>query len=166
MNSCIPHIDKALLLYATPADKEFASKLSGRFQPKEGLTLTDIYDGSTYSQHMSEGGFLRDPMNISLVMNTDGVQVFKSSGISLWPVYFVINELPPLLRCTLPCSVRVCTPINENLLQCRFCKRNTILAGLWCSQNAPPMFQFLQPILERCKLLQVEGVWMRFHVNY
>ncbi len=36
-------------------------------------------------------------MNVSLVFNTDGAPVFKSSGISLWPVYLVINELPPRL---------------------------------------------------------------------
>ncbi len=82
-------------------NKDFISLLSGRFQPKPSEsagTLTDIHDGSVYLQHMHSDGFLRNPNNISLTMNTDGVQVFKSSGASLWPVYFLVNELPPQLR--------------------------------------------------------------------
>ena len=47
---------------------------------------------------MTDEGFLSVPTNISLVMNTDGAQVFHSSNVSVWPVYFTINELPPNLR--------------------------------------------------------------------
>ncbi len=82
-------------------NKDFISLLGGRFQskPDSGTgTLADICDGSVYLQHMHSGVFLRNPNNISLTMNTDGVQIFKSSGASLWPVYFVVNELPPQLR--------------------------------------------------------------------
>ena len=34
-------------------------------------------------------------IHLSLMVNTDGVSIFRSSNYSLWPVYFVINELPP-----------------------------------------------------------------------
>ena len=34
-------------------------------------------------------------------MNTDGVAVFKSSKKSLWPIWLVINELPPNERYTM-----------------------------------------------------------------
>ena len=44
---------------------------------------------------MSPGGFLTSPTNITLLMNTDGAQVFHSSSCT---VFFVINELPPKLR--------------------------------------------------------------------
>ena len=37
-------------------------------------------------------------VNISLTLNTDGVAIFKSSKNSLWPVWLVINELPPTER--------------------------------------------------------------------
>jgi len=47
---------------------------------------------------MVEEGFLTDPMNISLTLNTDGVQISNSSDATLWPVYMAINELPPHLR--------------------------------------------------------------------
>ena len=34
------------------------------------------------------------PDNISFLINTDGVPVFKSSKVSIWPLYLIINELP------------------------------------------------------------------------
>lgn len=60
--------------------------------------MRDICDGSAYTKHLSPGGFLTDPTSMTLLMNTGGVQVFRSSSLSLCPVYFVINELPPALR--------------------------------------------------------------------
>ena len=47
---------------------------------------------------MTSGWFLSFPMNVSLTMNTDGVQVFHSSNYSLWPLFFLINELPAALK--------------------------------------------------------------------
>lgn len=39
-----------------------------------------------------------NPHNISVTANTDGVALIKSSKISIWPIYMVINELPPKER--------------------------------------------------------------------
>jgi len=39
-------------------------------------------------------GFLKNTANISFTWYTDGVPVFKSSKISMWPLYLTINELP------------------------------------------------------------------------
>lgn len=36
--------------------------------------------------------------HLSLQVNTDGVAVFRSSKFSIWPVYFIVNELPPNCR--------------------------------------------------------------------
>ena len=33
----------------------------------------------------------------------------------------------------------------------------TLLAGLWCSSGTPPMFQYLKPIMEQCKVLETQG---------
>ena len=40
-------------------------------------------------------------------------------------------------------------------------KKYTILAGLWCSRQQPPMFNYLRPILERCAALQHKGILYR-----
>lgn len=77
------------------------SLLQGRFHASATSNIQDVYSGEAYLKHMTEGGFLRVPTNISLTMNTDGAQVFHSSNISLWPLYFIINELPANLRCYL-----------------------------------------------------------------
>ena len=58
-------------------------------------------------------------------MNIDGLPLFKSSKFSLWPMYFVINELPYKLR------IRT---------------ENMIISGLWFGESKPNMNVFLQPI--------------------
>ena len=90
-------MESCLLL--TIVDEEFHTLLQKRFsRTKEHGCLRDIYDGEVYQKHMSPNGFLHNSMNISFTMNTDGAAVFKSSSASLWPVYLIINELPPQLR--------------------------------------------------------------------
>lgn len=60
-----------------------------------GNKLEDIYDGKEYRKHQH---FVSQPGNITLTVNTDGVSIFKSANISLWPVWLAINELPPHVR--------------------------------------------------------------------
>ena len=50
---------------------------------------------------MQPGGILSqdNPLNISFSFNTDGVAPYKSSNKqNFWPIFLVINELPPRLR--------------------------------------------------------------------
>lgn len=56
-----------------------------------GDVLADIYDGYEYRKLHS---FLKHPTHVSLTLNTDGVAIYRSSKVSIWPVWFVINELP------------------------------------------------------------------------
>ncbi|CAL1685139.1 unnamed protein product [Lasius platythorax] len=98
---------------------EFFEKLQWRFRrsvPSEGV-ITDIYDGQLY-QAWVNNGFLSDPRNISFSWYTDGIPVFKSSKISIWPVYLTINELP----------------FNE-----RKKRENTLLLGYWFDDKKPHM---------------------------
>ena len=70
-------------------------------QTSSTSTLTDVFDGSEYSQVARPGGFLyptTNPANISFTINTDGVSLFKSSKTEIWPLFLVINELPPSER--------------------------------------------------------------------
>lgn len=55
----------------------------------------DVYDGEEYQRHAS---FLPLLANLSLICNTDGVAIFRSSKTSIWPVWLVINELPKSQR--------------------------------------------------------------------
>ena len=47
-----------------------------------------------YQSFFQNNGFLSILNNISLLWNTDGIPVFKSTKSSLWPMLYTINELP------------------------------------------------------------------------
>ena len=47
---------------------------------------------------LEDNGLLSNPDNISFLWNTDGVPLFKSSKVSMWLIFLVINELNPKLR--------------------------------------------------------------------
>lgn len=59
-----------------------------------GDVITDIYEGVGYRRHMQ---FLSQPAHVSLLFNTNGMAIFRSSDVSMWPVWAVVNELPPFL---------------------------------------------------------------------
>ena len=89
--------------------------------------MKDIHDGSVFQQLMINGGLLSTPENVGLILSSDGVPVFKSSKGSLWPVYFMITNIPPHQRTRMD---------------------NLIVAGLWFGPTKPNMDILLQPILK------------------
>ncbi|XP_070522164.1 uncharacterized protein [Cardiocondyla obscurior] len=104
--------------------KNFRELLLYRFQREGGLRFSsfrDIYDGSLYQQYV-HNGFLSNPNNISFTWYTDGIPIFKSSHISIWPVYLTINELP---------------------YKHRIKKENIVLVGLWFGSNKPSANHFM-----------------------
>ena len=94
--------------------------------------ITDIYDGLLYKE-LCEKGILNCKDNISFLMNTDGVPVFKSSKVSIWPVYLIINELP-----------------NKK----RMARENMLFSGLWFGERKPAMLTFLKPYCESLRDLE------------
>lgn len=76
-------------------DPSFIEALKHRFCsiPSPGC-MEDIYDGLIYQQeakHLNE-------LHITFNINFDGAPKFKSSGVQVWPIQVVINELPPTMR--------------------------------------------------------------------
>ena len=63
------------------------------FRPARSV-IADVYDGSEYKKHTH----LREVGHLSFILNTDGVAIFRSSKKSMWPVWLVLNELPPAER--------------------------------------------------------------------
>ena len=82
-------------LYYTQIDPRTWSALQERFEQQRTDEIADVYDGKGYKQHHA---FLSHPEHISLLINTDGVAIYRSSSVSIWPVWGVVNELPPTLR--------------------------------------------------------------------
>ena len=62
-----------------------------------GNDRSDIYDGDVY-QALVHTGFLRNMNNISLIFNTDGIPVFRSSSFAFWPLHLIVNEFPFKMR--------------------------------------------------------------------
>ena len=69
-------------------------------------------------------------------MNTDGVSLYKSSKVSLWPVYLEIANLCPKLR---------------------FRHDNVVICALWVGRSQPNMQMLLTPIFDELKRLNVVG---------
>lgn len=56
--------------------------------------IKDIHGGKKYKELQE----FTSQRNLTLSVNTDGVQLFKSSTVSMWPIWIIINELPISLR--------------------------------------------------------------------
>ena len=75
-------------------------------QKQQADGIEDIFDGRLYKMHFGENGLFRGSseqekqtqLHLSLQINTDGVAIFRSSKFSIWPVYVIVNELPPNCR--------------------------------------------------------------------
>lgn len=68
----------------------FYNDLQHRFRRKKrnSKNIEDIYDGEQYKRLFIPGKFLYETSNISLMWYTDGCPIFKSSKVSLWPLFF------------------------------------------------------------------------------
>ena len=70
-------------LYVVYTDTDTWSDLKERSKiPPYSGTICDVYDGEMYRKLYT---FLSQPANVSLLLNTDGVSLFHSSTVSLWP---------------------------------------------------------------------------------
>lgn len=90
-------INQVKLFFKRPG---FYDNLQFRFnhQKKYSDNIEDIHDGCIYKKHFKNYGFLSNTDNISFLWNTDEVPLFKSSKISIWSIFLVINELEPKHR--------------------------------------------------------------------
>lgn len=98
--------------------------------------LSDIYDGNLYKMYFENDGILSNKNNLSFSLNTDGAPLFKSSSVSIWPVYMLINELP----------------ISQ-----RKRRQNALLYGVWISNKKPQMWSFFKPLFNEVQYLESKG---------
>lgn len=103
-------------------DVDFVNGLKHRFQRVKTAAnnIEDVYDGALYRQKFAHGGILAEPYNISVKLNTDGVAIFRSSQFGVWPLFLLVNELPPLMR-------------TKN--------KYRVFGGLWFGEDKPFFFQ-------------------------
>ena len=102
-----------------------------------GENICDIIHGSAYQAMTREGKFLHGETNISCIFNTDGVPLYSSSNVKLWPIFLAINELPPMHR---------------------FSRDNLILAGIWQGKKNPPFREYLGAFSSKINHLFENGI--------
>lgn len=107
----------------------------------ENGIISDISHGSIL-MHLNQN----NPFNfkLSLILNTDGVQVFKSTTKSLWPIQFICNFLPPSLR---------------------FHQKNIIVSGLYFDVHKPDMLTFFEPIEKEFNDINENGILIQLNEN-
>lgn len=91
----------------------------------EEIVFKDICDGKLYKE--TQKRLSSDNLNLTATLNTDGVNLYSSSKVELWPIFLAINELSPSLR---------------------FARQNILLAGLWQGKGKPPFTSMLQCLSE------------------
>jgi len=74
---------------------------------------------------------------VGLILNTDGISVFKSSKLSLWPVLLSIVNLSPSIR------------MNKDYI---------LLAGVWFGSVKPPLAITLKVLLDEIHSLYTTGI--------
>jgi hypothetical protein len=57
--------------------------------------LHDILDGAFYKSLLEaeDGELLKTKEAMTFIFNTDGASICKKSGLTVWPVYLVVNEI-------------------------------------------------------------------------
>ena len=97
--------------------------------------ITDVWDAKV----LSSDSFFSSSTNVALSVFTDGIPVFKSSKVSVWPVYYIVLNLPP--------SVHIKA-------------KNIILSGMWVGPTKPPMQHLLFPLTQKIQDLSTTGIKM------
>ena len=112
---------------------------NGLCSPRSEATgrLEDVWDGSALRPLCNPGRFFADSHNLALTVSTDGVALYKSSPLSIWPVFLVILNLPAKIR------------MNAD---------NVILCGVWVGPRKPLMKLLLNPLCLYLQQLSLLGV--------
>ena len=104
--------------------------------PNHSSSIRDIVDGTVYKKFKEPEGFLTNEDNLTLLFNTDGIPLYKSSKVNIWPVFLAVNELPP---------------------EERFAKKNMILWGLWQGMGKPRFSTFFEVFTDDLIRLKCTG---------
>lgn len=113
--------------------KTICHKIESIIQPEpQNGNIRDNYDGEFFKKWQNNLQF--NKFLLPLTFNTDGVQVFKSNKLSLWPLQVYQDYLPP----------------NR-----RYLPENILVIGLWYGRPSEmDFFEFMRPMVEELNLLR------------
>ncbi|OQV13638.1 hypothetical protein BV898_12109 [Hypsibius exemplaris] len=134
INSQLQHILRGESLFV-PSDLNF----------RQGDRIRDMTDGSAYrSSHCRSRerlGLVSDTDKLlTMVINTDGLQINESGGKSAWPVFGMISEIHPDRRA-----------MNDKILN----------LALWEGEGKPPIVGIMREINEQIEEINETGLRVR-----
>lgn len=99
-------------------------------------SLTDVHSANLLKKIYAS--YSKSEKNvISLTLNTDGANKFKSNTLSVWPIQIIQNFLPP---------------------EVRFKSKNILTVGLYYGENKPDCMQYFEPLVSEFKILCDRGL--------
>lgn len=132
----LPLLDRLKLQYSDPkrsSDLRYRHNYINNDEYEQGSSIGDIFDGNLYKE-LAEDGYFKDERDITLIVSTDGYQIFKQRTEDCWVVMFINANLPP----------------NE-----RVKKENLLISAVIPGPNQPKNFNsFLRPIVDELKMLE------------
>ena len=96
-----------------------------------------MWDGTALHPLCAPGRFLSNKDNLAISLSTDGIPLYKSSTVSLWPVYAVVLNLPANIR------------MNSE---------NVILCSIWLGPGKPLFKLLLNPVSKCFQYLSTLGI--------
>lgn len=82
--------------------------------------------------------------HLTAVLNTDGINLYPSSKVELWPIFIAINDLSPTYR---------------------FARENLLLIGIWQGKGKPPFNSKVLMEQEGTDLNQMYNEWVQVVVK-
>ena len=62
--------------------------------------------------------FVSQPSNVTFILHTDGVSLFRSSSVDLWLILLAVNELPPKIRYVCNLQYSLSPPLIQIVYYC------------------------------------------------
>ncbi|XP_046398475.1 uncharacterized protein LOC124165226 isoform X2 [Ischnura elegans] len=104
--------------------EDFVYDLTSRFHKfKRNDSIACATDGALSQKVQC---LFKSVYDFTMMLYTDGIQLFRSNKLSFWPILFVVNELP----------------YNK-----RYLPQNVVFGGLWYSPDKPNFKAFMEPLV-------------------
>lgn len=115
-------------------NENFAEIIDYLYRKRQAGTISDTDDGNLFKKIKKNNPFSHI---LSLTLNIDGAEIYKSAKNSLWPIQLYQNYLPPNLR---------------------FRPENILIVGLYFGKCKPDVFNLLYPLAKELSVIQSKKI--------